>query len=132
MAYQDQGRDNSVRSHAYDLHKALRWLMAGVSMSAIMFRPECRWTPETLVFAALLWSWSDEKTLIERFVTARKIIINRYVKQAEPAGSYQAFVKMLCKWTEPARRMLSTLWATTSGKRYWTQAVTCWCEWAAT
>ncbi len=82
--------------------------MAGVSMSGIVFRPECTWTPETLVFAALLWAWSDEKTLIERFTTARKIIINRYAEQPEPAGSYQAFIKMLCKWTEPLRQALST------------------------
>jgi hypothetical protein len=82
--------------------------MVGVSMSGIVFRPECTWTPETLAFAALLWSWSDEKTLIERFSTARKIIINRYAEQSEPAGSYQAFVKMLRKWTEPLRQALST------------------------
>jgi hypothetical protein len=82
--------------------------MAGVSMSGIVFRPECTWTPETLIFAALLWAWSDEKTLIERFTTARKIIINRYAGQPEPAGSYQAFIKMLCKWTEPLRQALST------------------------
>lgn len=108
MTHQDQGRNGSKCSHAYDLHKALRWLMAGVSMSGIVFRPECSWTPETFVFAALLWAWSDEKTLIERFATARKIIINRYAEQPEPAGSYQAFIKMLCKWTEPLRQALST------------------------
>jgi len=108
MTHQDQGRNGSVCSHAYDLHKALRWLMVGVSMSGIVFRPECTWTPERLVFAALLWAWSDEKTLIERFTTARKIIINRYAEQQEPAGSYQAFSKMLCKWTEPLRQALST------------------------
>lgn len=108
MTHQDQGRNGSVCSHAYDLHKALRWLMAGVSMSGIVFRSECTWTPETLLFAALLWAWSDEKTLLERFTTARKIIINRYADQPEPAGSYQAFIKMLCKWTEPLRQALST------------------------
>lgn len=108
MTHQDQGRNGSVCSHAYDLHKALRWLIAGVPMSGIVFRPECTWTPETLLFAALLWAWSDEKTLIERFTTARKIIINRYAEQSEPAGSYQAFIKMLCKWTEPLRQALST------------------------
>jgi hypothetical protein len=60
-----------------------------------------------LVFAALLWAWSDEKTLVERFTTARKIIINCYGAQQEPAGSYQAFIKMLVKWTEPLRKVLS-------------------------
>ena len=80
--------------------------MAGVSMSGIMFRAECTWTPETLLFAALLWAWSDEKTLIERFTTARKIIINRYAEQPEPAGSYQAFIKLLRRWTEPLMAVL--------------------------
>jgi hypothetical protein len=81
--------------------------MVGVSMSGIVFRPECTWTPETLMFAALLWAWSDEKTLLERFTTARKIIIHCYGEQQEPAGSYQAFVKMLVKWTEPLLKALS-------------------------
>ena len=107
MAHQDQGRNGSKCSHAHDLHMAFRWLMTGVSMSGIAFRAECTWTPQMLVFASLLWAWSDEKTLIERFLTARKIIINRHAGQPEPAGSYQAFVKLLRKWTEPLLEALS-------------------------
>jgi hypothetical protein len=107
MTHQDQGRNGSDGSHAYDLHKTLQWLIAGASMSGIVFRAECTWTPETLVFAALLWAWSDEKTLVERFTIARKIIINRYAEQPEPAGSYQAFTKLLRKWTEPFWHMLA-------------------------
>jgi IS4 transposase len=90
------------------LHKALRWLLVGVSLTGIAFRPDCTWTPQTLMFAALLWAWSDEKTLIERFVTARKIITNLYDDQQEPAGSYQAFIKLLRKWTEPLVGAIST------------------------
>jgi hypothetical protein len=108
MAHQDQGRSGSVCSHACDLYKASRWLMAGVSMCGVVFRPECTWMPETLVFAGLLWAWSDEKTLIERFTIARKIIINCCGGQREPAGSYQAFIKVLRKWTEPLRELLAT------------------------
>jgi hypothetical protein len=101
MTHQDHGPDGSGCSHADDLRQALRWLTVGVSLSAIVFRPGCTWTPETFTFAALLWAWSDEKTLIERFSTARKIIIHCYDPQREPAGSYQAFTKMAVKWTEP-------------------------------
>jgi len=85
----------------------LRWLTVGASMNGLMFRPECTWTPKTLVFAALLWAWSDEKTPIERFTTAHKIIINRYAEQQEPARSYQAFIKLPRKWTEPLLKTLS-------------------------
>jgi hypothetical protein len=108
MAHQDQGRSGSECCHACDLHKALRWVMAGVSLYGIALRPDCTWTSETVVFAALLWAWSDERTLIERFTTARKIIIHRYGEQQEPAGSYQAFIKLLRKWTEPLLKALST------------------------
>ena len=108
VTHQDHGSKGSVCPHAYDLHKALRWLLTGVSMSQIVFRHECTWTPETFLFAALLWAWSDEKTLIERFVVARKIIVHRDPRQPEPAGTYQAFVKMLCKWTGPMREALAT------------------------
>ncbi len=107
MTHQDQGRNGSGCSHACDLHKALRWLTAGVSLGGIALRSDCTWAPQTLVFAAMLWAWSDEKTLIERFTTARKIIIYLYANQQEPAGSYQAFVKLLRKWTEPLVEAIS-------------------------
>jgi hypothetical protein len=107
MTHQDQGCRGSDGSHAYDLHKTLRWLVAGVPMSGIVFRPECTWTAETLVFAAVLWAWCDEKTLVERFALARKIIMNRYAEQAEPAGSYQAFIKLLRKWTDSLLPLLA-------------------------
>ncbi len=106
MTHQDQGRNGFLCSHAHDLHTAVGWLVAGVSWCGILFRPDCTWTPETLVFAGLLWAWSDEKTLLERFATARKIIICRPGEQHQPAGSYQAFIKLLRKWTEPLLSVL--------------------------
>ena len=108
MTHQDQGRKSSSCSHAHDLHQALRWLLAGVSFAGIAFRPDCTWTPQALAFMALFWTWSDEKTLTERFTTARKIIIDRFGEQQEPAGSYQAFIKLLGKWTEPLWAALAT------------------------
>jgi hypothetical protein len=105
MSHQDQGR-NSGCLNAYDLHKALRWLLARVALDGIVFRLDCTWTPLTLVWAAMLWAWSDEKTLIERFATARKVIKLLPGKQAEPATSYQAFVKLLRKWTAALLQIL--------------------------
>lgn len=107
MAHQDQGRSGSRCSHAVDLRNALRWLLQGMSFTSIGFRPDCTWTPPSLVWAALLWAWSDEPTLTERFGTARKIISYLDNNQREPAGSYQAFIKLLRKWTEPMLQALS-------------------------
>jgi hypothetical protein len=53
----------------------------------------------SLVTAALIWAWSDEGTLGERFQTARKIVEKLHSPQQELAGSYQAFLKMLVRWT---------------------------------
>lgn len=106
MAYQDQGLVVERCWNAHDLHKALRWLLAGVSLSGIVFRPGCTWTPQTLVFVGLLWAWSDERALFERFATSRKIIKILFPGQADPATSYQAFVKVLRKWTGPLLAIL--------------------------
>jgi hypothetical protein len=101
MSHQDHVRKVAECSHANDLNKALRWLLAEVSWVTITLRADCTWTPWTLVFAGLLWAWSDEKTLTERFQIARKIITFLFGKQHEAAHSYQAFVKLLRKWTQP-------------------------------
>lgn len=108
MAHQDQGRKSAPPVNAEDLHRAFKWLVMGVSFAGIVFRPDCTWTPQALTFAALLWSWSDEKTLTERFAIARKIIRFLLGRQHEPAGSYQAFIKLLRNWTEPLKSLLVT------------------------
>ncbi len=106
MTHQDQGRNSAQRFNAQDLHCALKWLVTGISFASIVFRPDCTWTPQAMTFAALLWSWSDEKTLTERFAICRKIIRFLLGEQHEPAGSYQAFIKLLRKWTEPLKDLL--------------------------
>ncbi len=88
-------------------------------------RADCQSTPLTLFeegkisldatrccgHDAVLWSWSDEKSLTQRFFTARKICVKALGKLAlgtrkgkkgearQPAGSYQAFRKMFRTWT---------------------------------
>jgi hypothetical protein len=48
---------------------------------------------------ALLWAWSNEGTLVERFHTARKIALFLFPQPHAPATSYQAFTQILRKWT---------------------------------
>jgi len=106
MAHQDRGRKSAPRSNSQDLHQALKWIVRGISFASIAFRRDCTWTPRSLVFAALLWAWSDEKTLTERFAISWKIIRFHLGEQHELAGSYQAFIKLLKKWTTPLRHLL--------------------------
>jgi len=108
MSHQDRDGRTSFRFHFQALKDALLWLFKDADLSAIKFRDDCSWSALGLIFTALLWSWSDEKTLTERFFTARKICVKalgklalgtRKGKARKPAGSYQAFMKMLQTWT---------------------------------
>lgn len=93
-------RDSCVRLNLVCLRQCLRWLLAGISWSTITFREDCRWTPKTLATAALLWAWSDELTLGERFRSIRKITMQLTKEQQQLATSYQAFIKILRRWTD--------------------------------
>jgi hypothetical protein len=58
-------------------------------LSDVAFREDCTWTPKGLIFAALLWTWSDEKTLTERFFLARKVVAALGILPRLPATSYR-------------------------------------------
>ena len=92
-------RDTQVRLNIVCLRQCLNWLLAGIDWRSITFRDDCTWTPKSLVVAALLWAWSDEQTLTERFRIVRKIILSLGSEQQQLATSYQAFIKMLRRWT---------------------------------
>jgi hypothetical protein len=54
----------------------------------------------------LLWAWSDEQTLGERFRTVRKITMCVANRQQHLARTYQAFMKMLQRWTDDLVELL--------------------------
>lgn len=100
MSHRDsQGR--AVRLNSCCLKAALRWLLHRIDWSSIQFRGDCTWTPLALATAALLWAWSDELTLVDRFQAIRKIVLHLFPQLQPLAGSYQAFMKMLRRWTKP-------------------------------
>ena len=100
-------RDSRVRLNVLCLQQCLRWLFTGTDWSKICFRKDCRWTPKRLVAAALLWAWSDEQTLGERFRAVRKITIRLSGEQQQLAKTYQAFTKILRRWTDELVLLLS-------------------------
>jgi hypothetical protein len=99
MSHQDtDGHSGSPPQHQA-LKQALDWLLSVAPLSKVRFREDCTWTHKALIFAALLWAWSDEKTITERFAVARKIVIAMAILRRRPAKSYQAFLKILKTWT---------------------------------
>ena len=99
-----------VRYNAEFLRHALRFLLQPVDGSGIRFRDDCTWQPQQLIAAALLWAWSDEATLGDRFFAARRIIEHLDRPQQELAGSVQAFMKMLATWTARLLALVQAAW----------------------
>jgi hypothetical protein len=96
-----QGTDGLTCStpHHQALKQSLDWLLVSARLSDLTFRGECSWTPRGLIFMAILWAWSDEKSPTKRFAHARKVVIAMGILARIPAATYQAFLKMLTTWT---------------------------------
>lgn len=99
MSHQDTQRDNGSALNHQDLRRAIDWLLSDAVLSEVAFRRDCGWTPLRLISAALLWAWSDEKSLGDRFSVACKIVTRGWGLPDPLATSYQAFTKMLRRWT---------------------------------
>lgn len=106
MSHRDGDCRNSSCGSAQEFSKALEWILSGIRWKGVTLRADCGWTVRALVTAALLWAWSGETTLKERLRQA--IEANRRIwGRAVPARtSYQAFLKLLVRWTEPLRAEL--------------------------
>jgi len=94
MSHRDRVCLNSVC-----LRRALQWLLGGIDWSPIRMRGDCTWTPRLLATTALLWAWSDELTLVERFSAVRRIALHLFTPATDVARTYQAFTKLLRRWT---------------------------------
>jgi Transposase DDE domain len=107
MSHRDGDSRNSSCGSAQELAKALAWLLSGIRWKDVELRADCGWTVRALVTAALLWAWSGETTLKERLRQALWAS-RRIHRRAVPAStSYQAFLKLLVRWTKPLRDELA-------------------------
>lgn len=109
MSHRDS-KVKSVRLNASDLKLALHGLLREVVWSGASFRQDCTWTPRLLAAAALLWAWSDESTLVERWTSTRRLVTFLYAPVQPLAESYQAFTKLLVRWTSVLILCLQAAW----------------------
>jgi hypothetical protein len=86
MPHQDQGRSPAA---------VLAGLVTPGMFGSMAFRPQCRWTPTTLVRAVLVWAWGKPAALTDRFADALEVTTRSAAKQDEFSVSYQAFLKLL-------------------------------------
>lgn len=100
MSHQDRHAPG-VQLNSADLGKALQWLTGGVDWSPVRMRQQATWTPRWLAWMAILWAWSNESTLVERFHCAQRLIQHLQCESAKVTTSYQAFIKVLIRWTGP-------------------------------
>jgi hypothetical protein len=109
MSHRDQRCPKPFSRNAQELLKALEWLLAGIHWKSIRLRKDCGWSVPGLVAAALLWTWSGEATLQERWWHALQVVQQLWKRAAPRKTSYQAFLKLLVRWTAPLRAEL--VWA---------------------
>jgi hypothetical protein len=110
MLHRDNGRRISSRTNAQEIVAAVNGIFAEGDWSGILFRKDCGWTARGLVTAALVWAWSSQATLKGRFRQALQIAGGVGSGGAPVEISYQAFVKLLVRWTAPLRdRLVATL-----------------------
>lgn len=98
MPHQDS-HARGARVNSADLHAALQWLFATVDWAGVRLRKESSWTARWLAWTAVLWAWSNESTLRERFDCAQRLIRHLQQENSKVATSYQAFLKILRRWT---------------------------------
>lgn len=87
-------------TNAQDLQSVLDWLVPRGVLAGLKFRQEGFWSPRSLVFAALMWSWSGKPNLTRRFAEARKIVAHNASPDQQPGQSYSGFIKRLQCWSE--------------------------------
>jgi hypothetical protein len=99
MSHRDKDCRTRSGTYAQELQGAIGDLLSGVDWQDVQFRKECQWKPFGLVAAALVWAWSGKLALKDRFAQALRLARGLGRRCAPPKTSYQAFMKLLVRWT---------------------------------
>lgn len=91
---------SKVRFNFEYLKLAMEFLLRDTNWGTINWRTDCTWgSPRLLTIVALMWAWSDEKLVADRFSTARRIALTMYPLSPKVAKSFQGFMKLLKHWS---------------------------------
>jgi len=106
MPHRDKECRTESKTFSQDLVAVINGLLSKVDFSDIRFRDDCAWAPRGLVTVALVWAWSSKVALKDRFSQAMRIARELSERVAPAKTSYQAFMKLLVRWTPKLRERL--------------------------
>jgi len=118
MSHQDKDCPTGNKTSAQELRAVINGLLRGVDWKDIQFRKDCKWTPFGLVAAAIIWACSTKGTLKERFGQAHRVVHGWKEKLAPAKTSYQAYMKMLVRWTIPLLGCLLCVFQTVMERKF--------------
>lgn len=106
MPHRDKECRTGSKTYAQELVAAIDGLVSKVDWGGIRFRKDCQWAVRGLVTAALVWACSSKTALEGRFTQAMRIARRLGRRVAPVKTSYQAFIKLLVRWTPQLRERL--------------------------
>ena len=109
MSHRDSSSRTGTETCSQELTAILRGLCQQADWSGVAFREDCRWSPCGLAMAAILWSWSSHETLGARLEQALRITRGLGRRFAPVQTSYQAFLKLVVRWTKELRAALAVV-----------------------
>lgn len=93
-----------LRTNSVYLAEALQWLFKGVRFEKKL-RSDCTWNYCWLAQTALLWAWSGERKMTERFACAQRLTVHLLDENAQNLISWQAFIDSLKRHTTYVRQV---------------------------
>ena len=78
----------------------VRRVLGSVDLVRVPLRRNCRCSPRGLLLLAVLWAWSDEPGLLARWQAVAPLVRALWPRDLRAVISYQAFLKLLVRWTE--------------------------------
>jgi hypothetical protein len=99
MSHRDKDCRTGSKTFAQELSTAIQWLLGTLDLRGVKLRKDCTWSVKALISAALLWAWSSETALTQRLQQAVDVARQIWKRGVPASTSYQAFIKLLMRWT---------------------------------
>lgn len=103
MSHQDKDSRTTSGTNAQELSSAMQELLPKTQWK-VCFRKDCAWKSLGLVLTALIWACSSKNTLGGRLTQALKFARGLGRRLAPAKTSYQAFMKLLVRWTADLKK----------------------------